>query len=175
MPLPSWGGWPFLYALYIANGAQFHPAFRVPFLLPSWQIFRQSGQIFGKKGQKLDFICLALCFLGIFGDKKGQNLNIFLKCGCKVGAGCGSACLPFVGPLVAGGRTFRTCRRWLWSSGRAFPPFCPLVCFVPGGMLVNMALFRVFRGFLAGFMVVACVCVVLVLCVACVAFVRVWS
>lgn len=32
-----------------------------------------------------------------------RNLNIFLKCGCKVGAGCGSACLPFgvsTGPRI---------------------------------------------------------------------------
>lgn len=36
------------------------------------------------------------CFLGNFGDNKRQNLNIFLECGRKVGAGCGSACLPFI-------------------------------------------------------------------------------
>ena len=59
----------------------------------------------GKKWQKLDFICLPWCFLGIFGDNDRQKPNIFLKCGCKVGAGCGSACLPFgvsTGDRVAG-------------------------------------------------------------------------
>lgn len=42
------------------------------------------------------------CFLGIFGDRNRQKPNIFLKCGCKVGAGCGSACLPFC--VSSGGR-----------------------------------------------------------------------
>lgn len=47
-------------------------------------------QIFGKKWQKLDFICSLWCFLGILGDQKGRNTNIFLKYGCKVGAGLGA-------------------------------------------------------------------------------------
>ena len=51
--------------------------------------------------------------------------------------------------------------------------FCPLSCFACGGLLVNMALFRVLRGFLEGFICLVWVCVALVLCVACVAFVRV--
>ena len=55
------------------------------------------------------------------------------------------------------------------------PSFCPLYCFMLVALLANMALFRVFRGFLEGFVVVVWVCVVLVVCVACVAFVRVWS
>ena len=50
-------------------------------------------------------------------------------------------------------------------------PFCPLVCFVLGALHLNMALFRVFRAFLARFGVVVWVCVACVLCVACVAFV----
>ena len=60
----------------------------------------------------------------------------------------------------------------LWSC---VPFFCPLSRFVLGALLANMALFRVFRGFLARFMGFVWVCVVLVLCVACGAFVRVWS
>ena len=32
-------------------------------------------------------------------------------------------------------------------------PFCPLYCLVFGGMLANMPLFAILRGFLAGFMV----------------------
>ena len=38
--------------------------------------------------------------------------------------------------------------------------FCPLVCFVLGALLANVALFRVFRAFLAGFGVIVWVCVV---------------
>ena len=55
------------------------------------------------------------------------------------------------------------------------PSFCPLSRFVFGALLANMALFRVLRAFLGGFVVFVWVCVVLVLCVACGAFVRVWS
>ena len=64
---------------------------------------------------------------------------------------------------------------WLWSSGGALPAFCPLYCFACGALHLNMALFRILRGFLARFGVRMCVCMGLVLFVACVAFVRVWS
>ena len=47
--------------------------------------------------------------------------------------------------------------------------------FALGALLVNMALFRVFRGFLEGFILFVWVCAGWVVCVACVAFVRVWS
>ena len=55
------------------------------------------------------------------------------------------------------------------------PSFCPLACFAFGGLLANMALFRILRGFLEGFVGFVWVCIASVLCVACVAFVRVWS
>ena len=55
------------------------------------------------------------------------------------------------------------------------PLFRPLYCFMLGALLVNMALFRVFKGFLEGFSCSVWVCVGLALFVACVAFVRVWS
>ena len=54
----------------------------------------------------------------------------------------------------------------LWSC---VPSFCPLSCFVLGALPANMALFRVLRAFLGGFMGFVWVCVVLVLCVVCVA------
>lgn len=38
----------------------------------------------GKMGQKLDFICLFLSNLGILRDRKRQNINIFLKYGCRL-------------------------------------------------------------------------------------------
>ena len=53
------------------------------------------------------------------------------------------------------------------------PSFCPLSRFVFGVLSLNVALFRVFRGFLARFVGFVWVCVVCALCVACVAFVRV--
>ena len=53
--------------------------------------------------------------------------------------------------------------------------FCPLRCFALGAFLLNMALFRVFKAFLEGFMGFVWVCLSCVLFVACVAFVRVWS
>ena len=64
---------------------------------------------------------------------------------------------------------------WLWSYSGALPAFCPLYCIVLVVSLANMALFRVLRGFLEGFMVRMCVCMGLGFFVACVAFVRVWS
>ena len=53
--------------------------------------------------------------------------------------------------------------------------FCPLSRFALGTLPTNMALFRIFRGFLARFGAFVWVRVVLVLCVACGAFVCVNS
>ena len=55
------------------------------------------------------------------------------------------------------------------------PSFCPPYCLVFGAFPLNMALFRVFKAFLEGFMGFVWVCLSCVLFVACVAFVRVWS
>lgn len=118
-------------------------SFPLPFPLSSWRIFRQSGQIFSKKGQKLDFICLLWCFLGKIGDRERQKPNIFLKYGCKVGAGCGSACPTFGVPTGC-----RWCRvQGFRLSLGVFPAFCPLSRFSLGALLANMALFRVLRQF----------------------------
>ena len=75
----------------------------------------------GEIGQKLIFICSVLSNLGKIGDNKRQNTNIFLKCGCKVGAVqvWSSACLSSSCPLVAGGqgfglRTYRMLAVVLW-------------------------------------------------------------
>ena len=56
-----------------------------------------------------------------------------------------------------------------------YSAFCPLSRFVFGVSSLNMALFRVLRGFLEGFGVVVWVCLSCMLFVACGAFVRVWS
>ena len=91
------------------------------------------------------------------------------------GAGC--ACL-LACPLGAGGQAFEAsgpAGGWLWSSGRVFRPFCPLCRFAFGGLVVNMALFRVLRAFIWVYRLFVWVCSSWVLCVACMAFVRVWS
>ena len=102
------------------------------------------------------------CFLGNFGDKKGRNLNIFFNCGAGVGWSCAPLVVVFhrvhwsigrqafdaSGPAI--GR--------LWSSGGVFHAFCPLSCFACGALHLNMALFRILRGFLEGFMVRMYIC-----------------
>ena len=86
--------------------------------------------------------------------------------------GCLFAC-----PLVQACRLSRVALlSWVVrSSGRMFPAFCPLYCFMLVALLANVALFRVFRAFLARFMRFVWVCVDCVVCVACGAFVRVWG
>ena len=56
----------------------------------------------------------------------------------------------------------------LWSC---VPSFCPLSRFVFGALSLNMALFRILRGFLEGFPCWMWVCIASMLCVACGAFV----
>ena len=127
----------------------------------------------GKTGQKLRYICLLLCFLGILGDKKVQNLNIFLKVreGEQLERWSAACLLRVHWCRCAGSLGFRTCRRLLWSSGGVFPSFCPLCCSSLGALSANMALFRILRAFLEGFMGFVWVCIGQVLCVACGAFV----
>ena len=143
LPLRQWGGVSlFAYSPYI-KPAFIRPCFRSP---PSLhQVKRASNQV--KIGQKQTFICLILSNLGIFGDRKGRNTNIFLKYGA--GVGC-RVLLWWWCPLVAyvpDSGPAGPAIGWLWSSGGALPAFCPLVCFVLVVSLANMALFRVLRGF----------------------------
>ena len=77
--------------------------------------------------------------------------------------------------MCAGSLMLRTCRVLAFVLLSRVPSFCPLSRFVFGALALNMALFRVFRGFLARFMGFVWVCVACVLCVACGAFVRVNS
>lgn len=98
----------------------FYPTARVLFLL-------QSGQIFGKKGQKWNFICLAWCFLGIFGDQKRQKWNIFLLSGLSWCCFHPLLWWRWWCPLVAGGQASRVCR----CSCGVFRPFVPAFCPFP--------------------------------------------
>ena len=77
-----------------------------------------------------------------------------------------SACLPSSCPLGAGGRGTLAILLTLAKMDK-IPSFCLLSRFALGALYLNMALFRVFRAFLARFGVVVWVCVVRVLCVAC--------
>ena len=141
---------------------------RVPFSLPSCRIFRQSGQIFGKKGQKLTFICLPWCFLGKIGDRKRQKPNIFLKCGCsRCGAGGRLLGLLSWRPLV---QACRLSGLVLCFRGVS-PPFVRFPALPFGGLLANMPLFRILRRFIWVYRLLVWVCSFWVICVACGAFV----
>ena len=132
----------------------------------------------GKTWQKLTFICLFLSTPRKIGDNERQKAKIYFKCGEGERLKVWPDCLPFdvsTGVGVQSFEGFRTCRGLalvLWSCAPCLCPFCRSAC---SALALNMALFRVLRAFLAGFVAVVWVCVVLVVCVACVAFVRVWS
>lgn len=118
------------------------------------------------------------CFLGKIGDNERQKPKIFLKCGCKVDAGCGSACLPFDVSVGAGVRLFRCYFANVSKIVLMLLLFGVLLAFsrfTLGALLANVALFGVLRAFLEGFSCPVWVCLAWVLCVACGAFVRVWS
>lgn len=147
------------------------PAFlSPPSCLPSWQIFKQSGQ----KGAKVKIYLLAFVFSRENRRPKGQNTNIFLKYGAGSGAngaGCeGFGCLL----LLVTGAGGRGCFLMPCLRG-VFPAFWLLSRFAFDALGLNMPLFRNFRGFLAGFGFGMWVCIACVLCVDCGAFVRVYS
>ena len=150
-------------SMHIAKGL------RSAFLILSGRQFSAYRGKFSAKVAKVRFylVCFGV-FSGFWETAQGKNLIYFWKVGAG-GAGCASslAC-----PLVAGGAGFRgpgPAGGWLWSSGRVSCPFCLLSRFALGALALNMALFRILRGFLAWFGVFVWVCIVLVLCVACVA------
>ena len=110
------------------------------------------------------------CFLGDLGDQKGQNLRYILI--LRV------AGLPLWLSIGGGGRV-----HWVQvvQGAGAFvvlswcvPSLCPclssLCCFGSPAIVLYYALFRVLRGFLAGFGVRMYICMGLVLCVDCGAF-----
>ena len=114
-------------------------------------------------------ICTLLCFLGNLGDQNGQKQRYILLLGLQG--------LPLWLSLWGGGGV-----HW-WQVVRVqafevvlcfrgvFPAFCPLSRFALGALFLKYAFIRVLRAFLAWFVVVVWVCLVLALCVACGAFV----
>ena len=134
-----------LYALSAySKGASVLPAF----ILSGRQFSVHRGKFSAKQGKSEFFFGVLWCFLGIFGDNKRQNLRYIWILRVLVIGSCGSSCFRAV-----------------------FPAFCPLVCFVLVVSLTNMALFRILRGFLEGFMVRMYICMGLGFCVDCGAFV----
>ena len=109
-----------------------------------------------------------------FRRPKAAKLKIYFNFeGCRASVVLLSSSFVVAVVVSTGGR---------WSGCRApgvlrcvFRPFFPLSRFACGALHLNMALFRILRGFLAGFGVRMYICLAWVLCVACVAFVRVWS
>ena len=144
---PNGGGVPsFMPSLHMAKG--------LPFCLPESpflpSIVANFQTIRAKQGKNKFLFDVLLCFLGIFGDNKGRNLNIFLKSRREGGVLRWSAACLLACPLGYDCRLFgasgpsRVLAVILWSC---VPSFCPLSRFVFGVLSLNMVLFRVFRGF----------------------------
>lgn len=95
--LPKWGGVLFCMLSIIARSLYSNGT---PLLAAISSFLRHTTRtkrhrIRSKSGKSEFFFGVLLSHLGKIGDRKGRNVNIFLKSGCKVGAGCGSACLTF--------------------------------------------------------------------------------
>ena len=78
-----------------------------------------------------------------FGRPKTAKFNIYLGFEDCWGFRCGS---PFGAVVVSIGAGGAGCRGFRWSFG-VFRPFRPLSYFALVGLLANMPLFRIFRGF----------------------------
>ena len=131
----------------------------------------QKGIKSGQNRAKVRFYLLALVFSRENRRPKGAKFKIYFNFeDCR-----GSVVALSLGrwrcPPVAGGQALGVvpCFR------AVFPAFCLLSCICFPASALKYALFRILRGFLAGFGVRMCVCMGCVLCVDCVAFVRVWS
>ena len=112
-----------MYALYIANGALFHPAAPSPFparIVANFQTIR------AKRGKNKLFFGGGWCFLGNLGDKKGQKLRYILiswLLGC-----CFHPLLwwRWSCPLGAGGQAFGVGPSFRGVFRPFLPAFCPL-------------------------------------------------
>ena len=158
-----------LCSLHIAKGLPFclsHP-------LRS-SIFSLSGQIFGKKGQKLDFIWCALVFSRCFARPKGAKSKYIFESEGKKTGGDVVACLPFgvpTGCRWSGNSCYFADVSKIGQDSAGCSAFCPLSRFAFGALACRYAFVSRFKRFSAGFGVLVWVCIVRVLCVACGAFV----
>ena len=136
-------------SLYIKQ-AFIRPCFRTPPALT-----RSKGHLIRAKVAKVNFSLVCFGVLsGILETKKGKS-EIYFGFGAFVVLLSSS----FVVAVVVS-----TWCRWcapapsLWVCSVPLPCLCPLSCFACGALHLNMALFRVLRGFLAGFGVRMYVC-----------------
>ena len=159
------GGCPLSYAHYVA-GIPFCP---LVFPFPAYH----QGKTTPKSGKSYILFGAPWCFLGKIGDSKRQNTNIFLK--ARKENRCGGGRLPAFWRAHLGRWSGNSCyfadvsKIGKDSAGRS--DFRPLYCFAFGALPTNMPLFRVLRGFSAGFPCWMWVCVASMLFVACGAFV----
>ena len=131
---PDGGGVPLLCFIALISGHSLLSSCSLPFLLPSCQIFRRTGQIFGKKGQKLDFLWCGLVFSRENRRRQRAKFKIYFNFeGCRA-SGVALSLGRWSCPLGAGGRLFVDCPR----SGRVFPPF--VVRFLPFVRLSTLCL-----------------------------------
>lgn len=132
-------------------------------LLPSWQIFSQSGQ----KGAKVNIYFLVFVSPSYFARQQTAKSKHIFGRWAKVGSTWGRLLACFHRVHLCGLAGFRGCPLLSWRV----PSFCPLSCFAPEVLGMNMPLFAILRGFLARFYGFVWVCVGLVVCVACGVFV----
>lgn len=166
------GGIPFCMLSTHQTGFFFPPLF------PSSNVanFQPIGANFQPEGAKVNkfLVCFGV-FSGIWETKKGKNKNLFYFRGFR-----GAAFILFCGGgggvhwvQVVQGAGLPVVFRGVCSIPLSLP--LSLCCFCFPAIPAKYALFRILRGFLAGFMWFVWVCIAWVLCVACAAFVRVYS
>lgn len=149
MPLRQWGGVSFVACSLYSKGRSSAPA------------LDSSGNPRGQKGieswqnRAKPNICLpAFVSPREFRRLKTAKTKIYFTFGGCRASRCGSPFGAVVVSTGAGGAGFEASGPvigWLWSSGVVFPAFCPLSRLALGGLLANMALFRVLRAFLGRF------------------------
>ena len=119
----------------------------------------QKGIELGQKVAKVNFSLVCFGVLsGILETKKGKSEIYFGFGAFVVALSLGRWWCPLVAYVPDSGPAGPAIGR-LWSSGGVFHAFCPLSCFACGALPLNMALFRVLRGFLARFGVRMYVCI----------------
>ena len=81
---PNGGGCPFLYALYMAKVAPFHPAAPSPFPALIDANFQSIGANFQQKGAKMKFYLLGLVFSRDFRRQQRAKFKIYFNFGAFV-------------------------------------------------------------------------------------------
>ena len=173
------GGYPFLHAFYIANRHLFASGkFQSPPAFPAFIVAHFQPKQVENRSKSNIFL---LVFVSPRENRrpKTAKTKIYFTFGAFVVLLSSSfvvAVVVSIGCRWSGSLWLQDLQERLalvlWSC---VPSFCMLSRLVFGVLSLNMALFRVLRAFLGGFMGFVWVYVACVFCVACVAFVRVWS